>query len=67
MWSDFESERGRLANIRIREALATGADIIATACPWCFINMVDGIKAVQEDDSSGIQSKDLAQLCVEAL
>lgn len=67
MWSDFESERSRLANIRIQEALGTGADIIATACPWCFINMVDGIKAVQEKESSELQSKDLAQLCAEAL
>jgi hypothetical protein len=29
--------------------------------------MIDGIKAVQEEDSSGVQSKNLAQLCAEAL
>ena len=29
---------------RTEEALATGADIIATACPYCMVMLTDGIK-----------------------
>jgi len=65
MWTDFDAEVERLANIRVKEALEIGAEIIATACPWCLINMVDGVKMVNVKDS--IKIKDLAELCVEAL
>ena len=65
MWTDFEVEVERLANIRVKEALEIGAEIMATACPWCLINMVDGVKVVNVEDSLKIE--DLAELCVEAL
>jgi len=38
---------------------------MVTACPWCLINMVDGVKSVDVEDSMKI--KGLAELCVEAL
>ena len=65
MWADFDAEVDRLANIRVNEALGTGAEIMVTACPWCLINMVDGVKSVNVEDSMKI--KGLAELCVEAL
>jgi len=65
MWTDFDAEVERLANIRVKEGLEAGAEIIVTACPWCLINMVDGVKMVNVEDSMEI--KDLAELCVEAL
>jgi Fe-S oxidoreductase len=39
--------------------------MIVTACPWCYINIVDGVKSVNVEDKLGV--KDLAELCVEAL
>ncbi len=65
MWADFEAERERLANIRVREALDVGAEIIVTACPFCLINIEDGIKSVNVEDS--LKVKDLAELMLEAI
>ena len=65
MWTDFGAEVDRLANIRVREALEAGAEIVVTACPWCLINMVDGVKSVNVEGSISI--KDLAEFCAEAL
>ena len=65
MWTDFDAEEGRLANIRVREALEVGAEILVTACPFCLINMEDGVKSVNVEDS--LKVKDLAELVVEAL
>jgi Fe-S oxidoreductase len=39
--------------------------MIVTACPWCLINMIDGVKLANVEDSMKI--RDLAELCVEAL
>ena len=64
MWSDFEAEEDRMANIRVRDAVAMEADTIVTACPFCLINMVDGLKSVNADEK--VASKDLAQLVLEA-
>jgi Fe-S oxidoreductase len=35
---------------RSQELLATGASRIATACPFCYIMLDDGAKAVGADD-----------------
>jgi len=65
MWADFEAERERLANIRVREALDVGTEIIVTACPFCLINIEDGIKSVNVEDS--LKVKDLAELMLYAI
>jgi len=65
MWSDFEAEHERMANIRVREALGLNVDTIVTACPFCLINMVDGIKSVNADDR--VRAMDLAELVLEAM
>lgn len=65
MWTDFDAEEERLANIRVREALEVGAEVLVTACPFCLINMEDGVKSVNVEDS--LKVRDLAELCVEAL
>lgn len=44
MW--LETEPGqRFADIRIQEALDTGAELLATACPFCIICLEDSLKA----------------------
>lgn len=65
MWTDFEAEVERIANLRVKEALEISAEIMVTACPWCFINMIDGVKSVNVEDK--LKVKDLAELGVEAL
>jgi Fe-S oxidoreductase len=61
-----EPEKGRKdINIeRTEEALATGANTIAVACPFCMTMMSDGVK--NKDKESEVQVKDLAELIAEA-
>ncbi|MEA4857593.1 MAG: (Fe-S)-binding protein [Solidesulfovibrio sp.] len=65
MWADFDSEVNRLANIRVGEALDKKADVLVTACPWCFINMRDGAKVANAEGSLEVLS--LAEFCAQAL
>jgi Fe-S oxidoreductase len=48
------------ARIRVREALDTGADVIATACPQCAKMLDDAVKA--EDAEGKIKVRDIAEI-----
>ena len=62
MW--MEEQTGQKVNIeRTREAVATGADVIATGCPFCFVMIDDGVKELGVDET--VQVKDLAMLLAE--
>ena len=50
----------RLSHLRLEQALATGAEIIATACPWCYTQMKDAIKVT--DQEGQIEVKDISEL-----
>jgi heterodisulfide reductase subunit D len=45
---------------RTEEALRTGCDIIATACPFCMVMMTDGIKYKNKEES--VKNYDIAEL-----
>ncbi len=48
----------RINNVRSRQAIDTGADTVATACPFCITMFSDGIR-----DNKGTQDvKDIAEL-----
>ena len=44
MWQDLQGEV-KMSEVRIREAEATGAEILITACPLCLIMLEDARKA----------------------
>ena len=50
---------------RIEDAIETGADIIATACPFCMTMMTDGIKYKNKEEE--MKNFDLAELVLQAL
>lgn len=50
---------------RTEEALETGADTIATACPYCMVMMTDGIKYKNREED--VKAYDLAELAAMAL
>jgi Fe-S oxidoreductase len=45
---------------RIEDALETGAQTIAVACPFCMVMMSDGVKNKEKEDS--VKVYDLAEL-----
>lgn len=53
----------RLAVRRVEELLATGAQVIATSCPACVMQLLKGINKVKAD----IEVVDLAEILDEAL
>ena len=55
----------RPSDERVKEALETGADTIATACPFCLIQLTSAIKSL--DVEKQIAAKDIAELIAEAL
>ncbi|VAW05553.1 Fe-S oxidoreductase [hydrothermal vent metagenome] len=57
----FEEHTGKKVNIeRTEEAVGTGADVIATGCPFCYVMLDDGIKEIGVDEQ--VIVKDIAML-----
>ena len=65
MWYEMDDEQDRMNLNRVRQAAATGADTVATACSFCMIMMDDGVKVEGKEDS--LQVKDVAELIAESL
>ena len=62
----MEKAKGeRLSDLRIEEALATGASVLATACPYCITMFEDSIRTLNADDK--IKVKDVSELFLESL
>ena len=65
MW--MEEDTGKNINVeRSQELLATGADRIATACPFCFVMIDDGVKGEGVEESE-VKVGDIALHLLEAL
>lgn len=57
MW--MEPPRGlvssqKIAEKRVQQALATGSEILLTACPFCKITLNDALKSLEKEDSMKI-------------
>lgn len=55
----------RLSDLRIEEALSTGASILATSCPYCITMFEDSIRTLNADDK--IKVMDVSELFLESL
>jgi Fe-S oxidoreductase/nitrate reductase gamma subunit len=65
MW--MEEHVGKQVNVeRSQELLATGAERIATACPFCYIMIDDGVKGEGVDDDE-VKVADIAIHLVDAM
>jgi heterodisulfide reductase subunit D len=60
MFKEAEKGNKEVFIERTEEAIATGADIIATACPFCMVMMTDGIKYKNQEER--IKNYDIAEL-----
>lgn len=65
MWAEGGTEGTRNGEIRIREAVALGAKVMATACPFCLLTFEDAVKISGLTDQ--IVIKDIAELVGEAI
>lgn len=62
----LEEHEGKRVNIeRTEEALNTGADTIASACPFCMTMLSDGVKAKEKTEE--VKVKDIAEIVLESL
>ena len=59
MWSEVPMEE-RFAVLRVREAQETGAEVIATACPYCTNMFEDAIKVLDMEQEMAVL--DVAEL-----
>lgn len=62
-----EEEKGttRINTERTKEAIGTGAKIIASNCPFCMTMLSDGVKANEKEEE--VQVLDLAELIVQSM
>ena len=62
-----EEEKGtiRINSERSNEAIGTGANIIAAACPFCNTMLTDGVKNAEKEDS--VKVMDIAELVAASL
>ena len=60
MWKEEEEGKERVNNKRALQLIDTGADTIASGCPFCATMLSDGIKAAEEEED--VEQLDVAQL-----
>ena len=63
MWVDIPGPR--LAETRVKDAVAAGADIVATACPYCLLTLEDAVKTTGNE--AKIRMMDIAEILAQAL
>jgi Fe-S oxidoreductase len=62
----MEEKIGKRVNqARVNEALETGAEVLAAACPFCITMFDDGIKGVGAEEK--MQIEDIAEILVQAI
>ena len=65
MWME-ESIGTKVNDERAQEAISTGATRVATACPFCYIMLDDGVKAAGKEESE-VKVADIAIHLLDAL
>ena len=63
-WGDYPRTQ-RLNVLRVEEALSTGAEVIATACPYCSRMLNDAVRTLGVGDR--IVVRDLAELLLQSV
>ncbi|MCX8021665.1 MAG: (Fe-S)-binding protein [Syntrophorhabdaceae bacterium] len=61
MFFEVETQYRRNSEVRVEEALSKGAEVIATACPFCVMTLEE--KAVEK----GLQVKELSEILMEVI
>ena len=64
-WYEVKDEKERINVIRAKQAIATGADTVATACPFCLTMMTDGLNLTGQEGK--MAARDLAEIVADHL
>jgi Fe-S oxidoreductase len=64
IWMDTKKGE-RFSDLRIEQAIETGAEILAAACPYCILNFEDSLRSGENEEALVI--KDIAELVNEAI
>ena len=64
IWMD-RKKGDRLSDLRLAQAIDTGAEVLATACPYCILNFEDSRLGLP--DPSAIEIRDITEIVQEAL
>jgi len=64
IWMEVKKEE-RFADIRLQQALATGAEVLAVACPYCMCMFKDS--QLRVDKGEAIEIRDITELVQEAV
>ncbi len=65
MWYEVKDEKERINVIRAKQAAETGADTVATACPFCLTMMTDGLNLTGQEGK--MLARDLAEIVADHL
>jgi Fe-S oxidoreductase len=65
MWLEGTNPGTRLAQMRIQEALECGAEVLATACPFCLLTLEEAVKHLNVEDR--LRVMDIAEIAVQTL
>src|SRR5207248_7477806 len=65
MWME-ETTGKKVNDERAQEALSTGATRVATACPFCYIMLDDGVKGAGVDEDE-VRVADISMHLLEAI
>ena len=65
MFKEEEKGKTRVNFERTNEAIATGAEIVAAACPFCNTMLTDGVKNAEKETQ--VKVMDIAELIAAGL
>lgn len=65
MFLEGTNPHTRLAQLRVQEALDTGAEVLATACPFCLLTLEEAVKHLNAEERLHVM--DVAELVAQAL
>jgi Fe-S oxidoreductase len=62
----METPKGeRFSDLRLEQAVGTGAEVLATSCPYCITNFEDS--RLNLKDSKAIEIKDITEIIQEVI
>ena len=64
IWMETPKEE-RFSDIRLQQAVAVGAEVLATSCPYCITNFTDS--SLDLKDGEAVEIKDITEIILEVI